>query len=192
MSSFVSCGISLVHERYLSVSYFSVRVRRLLQSLLSVLARIYVLELRKCPTFPSLGFHRYLELLKFFANHFTDNLSLFLSLSELLVPVKPTDSPSTFSVAYLLFSLAGQGWKSEGKSKAVSGLSKSCCWVQLSKKKFFFFFLYSSHRGRVELSERAFAAGWKSFVPSISDRLLARSFETRLPWPELSSGISRL
>ena len=189
MSSFVSCGISLVHERYLSVSCFSVRVRRLLQSLLSVLARIYVLELRKCPTFPSLGFHRYLELLKFFANHFTDNLSLFLSLSlsELLVPVKPTDSPSTFSVAYLLFSLAGQGWKSEDKSKAVSGLSKSC---SFQKKNFSFFFF--THRGRVELSERAFAAGWKSFVPSISDRLLARSFETRLPWPELSSGISRL
>lgn len=147
MSSFVSCGISFVHEGYLSVSCFSDRVHRLLQSLLSVLTRIYVLELRKCPTFSSLGFHRYLELLKFFTNHFTDSLSF--SLSKLLVPVKLTDSPSTFSVAYLLFSLAGQGQKSEGKSKAVSRLSKS--WVQLSKKNIFF--LYSSHRGRVELSE---------------------------------------
>lgn len=139
MSSFVSCGISFVHEGYLSVSCFSDRVHRLLQSLLSVLTRIYVFELRKCPTFPSLAFHRYLELLKFFTNHFTNSLSLSFSLSELLVPVKPTDSPSTFSVAYLLFSLARQGWKSEGKSKAVSRrLSKR--WVQLSKKNFFFFF----------------------------------------------------
>lgn len=71
--------------------------------------------------------------------------------SELLVTVKPTDSPSTFSVAYLLFSLAGmEKWRRVevvGCVETVKELGAAF------KKKSFSFFLYSSHRGRVELLE---------------------------------------
>lgn len=141
MSSFVSCGISLVHERYLSVSCFSVRVRRLLQSLLSVLARIYVLELRKCPTFPSLGFHRYLELLKFFANHFTDNLSLSLSLSlNFLFRLNRRTHLQLFQLLTSFLAWRGRDGKAKASRRLYRDCQRAAAGCSFQKKNFSFFF----------------------------------------------------
>lgn len=136
MSSFVSCGISFVHERYLSVSCFSDRVHRLLQSLLSVLTRIYVLELRKCPTFSSLGFHRYLELLKFFTNHFTDSLSLSLSLN-FLFRLNWRTHLQLFQLLTSFLAWRGRDRKAKASRRLYRDCQRAGCSFQ---KKIFFFF----------------------------------------------------
>lgn len=154
MSSFVSCGISFVHEGYLSVSCFSDRVHRLLQSLLSVLTRIYVFELRKCPTFPSLAFHRYLELLKFFTNHFTNSLSLSLSFSlNFLFRLNRRTHLQLFQLLTSFLVWLGR----DGKVKASRRLYRGDCQRDgcSFQKKIFFFSLLESQRASRAFRERS-------------------------------------